>query len=177
MLTKQQKEQIVNDLTDQLKKSPILVVVDYRGLSVKLISELRKMIRQDGGVLQICKNTLARRAMQNIDIQDVTLIDHLEGTNAFFYVKEDGDPIAALKQLVKFAKEKKKPKIKLGYFEGKVYDEAGVIEISKLPSRDQLLAMLFNTMQAPITGVVVAMSGIIRNLVYALNAVKEKKES
>jgi len=177
MLTKAKKEQIVHELTDNLQKSPILVVVDYRGLSVTLISELRKAIRQDGGVLQVCKNTLAKRAIQNIDIQDAALIDHLDGTNAFFFVKEGGDPIAALKQLVKFGKEKKIPEIKFGYFEGKVYNAEGMIEISKLPSRDQLLAMVLNTMQAPITGLVVAMSGIIRNLAYAIKAIQEKKES
>eukprot|EP00828_Plagiopyla_frontata_P019994 TRINITY_DN2552_c0_g1_i1.p1 TRINITY_DN2552_c0_g1~~TRINITY_DN2552_c0_g1_i1.p1 ORF type:complete len:147 (-),score=22.41 TRINITY_DN2552_c0_g1_i1:45-485(-) len=96
-------------------------------------------------------------------------------TNAVLFVKEDGDPMDVLKALVKFEKDNKLPAIKVGSFEGVTYDAEGVRELSKLPSRIELLGMLANVMQSPIVGVTRALNGIILKLAYALNAVKDKK--
>jgi large subunit ribosomal protein L10 len=84
--------------------------------------------------------------------------------------------MATLKTLVKFAKDNGLPTVKSGLFEGEVYDAAGVEQLSKLPSRKELLGMLANVMQAPITGLAVSLNNIILKLPYAINAVKEKKE-
>eukprot|EP00831_Metopus_contortus_P002547 TRINITY_DN1092_c0_g1_i1.p3 TRINITY_DN1092_c0_g1~~TRINITY_DN1092_c0_g1_i1.p3 ORF type:complete len:111 (-),score=20.35 TRINITY_DN1092_c0_g1_i1:23-355(-) len=98
------------------------------------------------------------------------------GPNAALYVDEAGDPMATLKTLVKYSKDNGLPAIKSGLFEGEVYDEDGVKELSKLPSRQELLGMLANVMQAPITGLAASLNNIILKLPYAISAVKEKKE-
>lgn len=175
MLTRLQKEQMVNELTENLKASPVVVVADYKGLSVEKITEFRDAIREKGGKFKIYKNTLLKIALKNVGIEDEEFHSQLLNTNAVLFVKEDGDPMDVLKALVKFEKDNKLPAIKVGSFEGTTYDAEGVRELSKLPSRFELLGMLANVMQSPIVGVTRALNGIILKLAYALNAIKDQK--
>ncbi len=175
MLTRLQKEKMINELTESLKKSAVVVVSDYKGLSVAKITEFRNSIREKGGIFKVYKNTLLRIALKNVGIEDDAFHSQLMNTNAVLFVKEDGDPMDVLKALVKFEKDNKLPAIKVGSFEGVTYDAEGVRELSKLPSRIELLGMLANVMQSPIVGVTRALNGIILKLAYALNAVKDKK--
>ncbi len=177
MLTREQKRQIVEKLRDHFKQSPIVVLLDYRGLDVEKISNLRRKLYESGGHMQVCKNTLIKVALDESENANDEFYGYLKGPNAALYVEEDGDPMAVLKALVKFAKENDMPKIKAGLFEGEVYDEEGVKELSKMPSRTELLGMLANVLQAPITGLAASLNNIILKLPYALNAIKEKKES
>jgi large subunit ribosomal protein L10 len=176
LLTKEQKRQIVEGLCEGFKKSPVLVLVDYRGLNVEKISELRRKLYESGGRLQVAKNTLIKVALKEAGKENPDFDQYFEGPNAALYVDETGDPMATLKTLVKFAKDNGLPTVKSGLFEGEVYDAAGVEQLSKLPSRKELLGMLANVMQAPITGLAVSLNNIILKLPYAINAVKEKKE-
>ena len=177
MLTKQQKVQIVGEIAETLKNSSIVLLVDYKGLSVEKISNLRGALRENGGTLRVAKNTLIKIALKQAGYEDEKLHDAVDETNALLTVSQEGDPMAVLKALVQFQKENKMPSIRLGAFEGKLYDEAGVVELSKLPSRDELLGMLLNRMQGPISKMVFGLNAIILKLVYAVNAVREKKES
>lgn len=177
MLTKEQKRQIINKLADHFKTSDIVVLLDYRGLNVEKISLLRRKLSESGGHLQVCKNTFIKVALDESGKTNEDFFDYLNGPNAALYVDEDGDPMSVLKALVKFTKEVEMPKIKAGLFEGEVYDDQGVVELSKLPSRTELLGMLANVLQAPITGLAASLNNIILKLPYALNAIKEKKES
>jgi large subunit ribosomal protein L10 len=176
LLTKEQKKQIVGGLSESFKKSPVVALVDYRGLNVEKISELRRKLYESGGRLQVCKNTLIKVALKEAGKENSDFEKYFEGPNAVVYVDETGDPMATLKTLVKYSKDNELPAIKSGLFEGEVYDEAGVVELSKLPSRKELLGMLANVMQAPITGLAVSLNNIILKLPYAINAVIEKKE-
>ena len=177
MLTREQKRNIVEKLREHFKTSSIVVLLDYRGLDVEKISNLRRSMYESGGHMQVCKNTLIKVALDESEKANDEFYSYLTGPNAALYVDEEGDPMAVLKALVKFAKENDMPKIKAGLFEGEVYDEQGVIELSKLPSRTELLGMLANVIQAPITGLAASLNNIILKLPYALTAVKEKKES
>ena len=177
MLTREQKREIVDKLRDHFKKTPIVVLLDYRGLNVEKISNLRRRLYESGGHMQVCKNTLIKVALDESEKANDEFYGYLTGPNAALYVEEDGDPMTVLKALVKFVKETEMPKIKAGLFEGEVYDEQGVIELSKLPSRTELLGMVANVLQAPITGLAASLNNIILKLPYALTAVKEKKEA
>jgi large subunit ribosomal protein L10 len=176
LLTKDQKRQIVSDLSEGFKKSSVVVLVDYRGLSVEKISELRRKLYESGGRLQVCKNSLIKVALEEAGQGNEDFNKYFVGPNAALYVDETGDPAATLKTLVKYSKDNGLPAIKSGLFEGEVYDEEGVKELSKLPSRKELLGMLANVMQAPITGLAASLNNIILKLPYAISAVKEKKE-
>lgn len=175
MLTRQKKEQIVFGLTEGLKNSSIVVIVDYKGMNVAKISNFRKLIKPMEGTLVVAKNTLVKIALKNSGFENDQLFSILDNTNALLYVKSDGDAVGVLKALVKFEKDVKLPEIKGGYFEGTFYDAEGIRELSKIPSRQELLSMLLNRMQAPISKFVYGLNGIILKLAYALNAIKEEK--
>lgn len=173
MLTKQQKVAIVEDLAEAFKNNDLVLMVDYKGLNVAQFNELRSMLAEVGAKIKVVKNKLLNLALQKAGFSD----EHsqfLVGTTAVVY-SIDGDPVNILKVLVKFSKSNESLKFKGGYFYGDLIDSEQVVEYSKLPSREELLATLLNRMQAPISGLVFSLSGILRKFLYALNAIKEKK--
>ncbi len=177
VLTRPEKREIVEGLSSKIKVSPVIVLVNYRGLNVEKISDFRRQLLENKGHLQICKNTLIKVAVREAEKENEEISNLLQGPNAILYVEEDGDPMACLKTLVKFAKDNDMPEIKGGLFEGEFYDAEGIRELSKLPSREELLGMLANVLQAPIQGVAGALNNIILKLPYAINAVIDKKEN
>jgi large subunit ribosomal protein L10 len=103
-------------------------------------------------------------------------MDSIKGTNAILFVRKDADPMPVLRAFAKFAKEQPFVVPKATLFEGQVFEGNAVIELSKLPSRDELYAMLCNRLQAPISKFVYSLNGILSKLVYALEAIKAEKE-
>lgn len=175
MLTKQKKVTIVKELSEAFKDNDLILFVDYKGLSVAQFNDLRSLISENGGKIKVVKNKLLNLALQQAGFSE----DHeefLKGPTAVVY-SLDGDAVNILKVLVKFSKENEKPGFKGAYFYGDLINGEQVVEYSKLPSREELLAMLLNRMQSPISGLVFTLSGIMRKFLYALNAIKEKKSS
>jgi len=164
-----EKEQAIQDLTDLIGRSKGAILTDYRGFTVSEITELRKRLREQGAVYHVVKNTLFKRAMQNGD----GLEQYLEGPTAIAFALED--PVGPAKAVLDFIKEKKKGVVKAGYIEGVVYTEPQVGELSKLPSRDILIAQVVGGIQAPISGLVGALNGILSNFVYTLQAIVDKQ--
>ncbi|MEA3493521.1 MAG: 50S ribosomal protein L10 [Candidatus Margulisiibacteriota bacterium] len=167
------KKKVVKDLKDKIEQSNIIVLSDYRGVSVKQITELRKALHKNGAGYKIVKNSLIKRAAEAAGFQG--LDEHLAGPTALLIGNED--PVEPLKNLVEFVKDNEKGEIKVGIFEKAIVDKKAISEIAKLPSREVLLAKVVGGFQAPICGLVNTLAGTIRKLVYALNAVKEKKVS
>ena len=116
---------------------------------------------------------MLKRAADMLDLSD--LDEHLIGPTAVAFGFED--PVAPAKVLVEYVKKLKKTEIKTGVLDGRVIGVSEINSLAALPSRDQLLGMLAGTLNAPITGLARSLSGIICNLGYALNAVKEQKEA
>jgi len=175
MLTRGQKETIVNELKDHFQRSPVLALLDYKGLSVQKISDLRDQIRGLGGVLRVGKNTLLRIALKESGFEDKAFLNHISGTNAILYVKENADPMPVMRAMVKFAKEQPFLVPKAAVFEGQIFEGEAIVELSKLPSREELYAMLCNRLQTPISKTAFALNGIITKLLYALEAIKTEK--
>lgn len=157
----EQKKQIVADITEKLSNSKSTVVVDYRGLSVAQVTELRKQLREAGVEFKVYKNTLLRRAAEGADLAGLT--EYLVGPTAIAFSEED--VIAPAKILNDFAKENDALEIKAGVIEGQVSDAAEIKALASLPSREGLLSMLANVLQAP-----------IRNFALAAKAVADQKE-
>ncbi|GGK21481.1 50S ribosomal protein L10 [Caldalkalibacillus thermarum] len=157
----EQKKQIVEDIATKLRESKGTILVDYRGLDVAAVTELRKQLREAGCELKVYKNTLARRATQAIDLTE--LDQYLVGPTAMAFSPEDA--IAAAKILHKFAKDHEELEIKAGVVEGQIVTKEKVEELADLPSREGLLAMLLSVLQAP-----------VRNFALVVKAVAEKKE-
>ncbi|MEH7223788.1 50S ribosomal protein L10 [Bacillus sp. JJ1566] len=157
----EQKQQIVTEIADKFRASKSTVVVDYRGLSVAEVTELRKQLREAGIDFKVYKNTLTRRAAEQAELAGLN--DALTGPNAIAFSNED--VVAPAKILNDFAKKHEALEIKAGVIEGNIATLEEVKALADLPSREGLLSMLLSVLQAP-----------IRNLALATKAVAEQKE-
>ena len=153
------KQPIVQAIADDIKDAASVVLVDYRGLTVAQDTELRKQLREAGIIYKVCKNTMMKRAFEGTDF--AALYEHLEGPSAIAISKDDATAPARI--LCKFAKDAKALELKAGVIEGTVYDVDGLTELSKIPSREELLSKLLGSLQSPIT-----------NLARVLNQIAEQ---
>ncbi|TAK95406.1 50S ribosomal protein L10 [Patescibacteria group bacterium] len=171
MLTKDQKKKIVVELTEQVKKAKALVFVDYKGVSVKDISELKRELRKEGVLMKVTRKTLFDIALRESGIELST--KQMEGQVAMTVSEQD--EVAPAKILAKFSKGNDKLKILGGVLEAKVLSAEDVKALAKLPSKDEMLAKLVGTINAPVSGFVNVLAGNLRGLVQVLKAVSEAK--
>mgnify|MGYP000943719977 FL=1 len=170
-MARPEKVAMVHEIQERLTKVQGAVVTDYRGLNAGEMTALRKELREAGIEFKVLKNTLTILAAEKAEMND--LIPLLTGPTAFAFGYDD--PVAAAKIISEFAKKNKNLEIKGGILEGAVLDPAGVESLADLPSREVLLAMVMRAMQGPLSGMVNVLQGNIRNLVYALEAVRKQK--
>ena len=168
----QGKKQVVEEIKEKVNKAQTVVVVDYRGLNVEEITELRKKYREAGVEYKVYKNTMMRFAFKDTGFEEFN--QFLTGPNAVAFGYDD--PVQAAKISHEFAKDHEKFEVKAGIVDGKIIDLEEIKELASLPSREVLIAKVLGGFNAPITGFVNVLQGNIRNLVYALNAIKEKQE-
>ncbi|MGX9292648.1 50S ribosomal protein L10 [Bacillus sp. A015] len=155
------KKVVVDEIASKFKDSMSTVIVDYRGLSVSEVTELRKQLREAGVEFKVYKNTLTRRAVEQVELTGLN--DFLTGPNAIAFSNED--VIAPAKIINEFAKSHEALEIKAGVIEGNVATVEEVKALAELPSREGLLSMLLSVLQAP-----------VRNLALATKAVADQKE-
>ena len=141
------KQPIVQAIAEEIKDAQSVVLVDYRGLTVAQDTELRKQLREAGVVYKVYKNTMMKRAFEGTEFEG--LDNCLEGPSAIAVSKDDATAPARI--LCKFAKDAPALELKGGVVEGTVYDVAGLTELSKIPSREELLSKLLGSIQSPIT--------------------------
>ena len=165
------KEQVVNEIKEKFQRAEAVVLVDYRGLNVAEVTELRKRFREAGADYKVYKNTLMTRALTELGIEG--LIPYLTGPNAVALGYDD--PVVPAKIISEFAKDHDKLEIKVGMISRKVIGVEGIKALANLPSKEVLVAQALGGLNAPITGFVNVLQGNIRKLVYALNAIAEKK--
>ena len=156
------KSQVVAEIVEKLQKSSSTIVVDYKGLTVEEVTELRKKMREAGVEYKVYKNTLVRRAAQEVGITEFN-DELLVGTNAIAFGYED--PIAPARVIKEFMEDHPKMKLKMGVVEGEFYNEAQIVEFDNIPPREVLLAKLLGSLKAPMS-----------NFVYLLDAVIKEKE-
>ena len=170
---KRAKEQIVNEIKEKFQRAEAVVLVDYRGLNVEEVTELRKRFREAGADYKVYKNTLIIRALNELDIKG--LIPYLAGPSAVALGYDD--PVVPAKIISDFAKDHDKLEIKAGIINREVIGVEGIKSLADLPSREVLVVQVLGGLNAPIAGFVNVLQGNIRNLVYALNAISEKKSA
>jgi len=179
VLRRPEKEQLVSELTEEFKGASLVLFTDFTGLSVAQMTKLRRALRERFGNdarLTVVKNTLLRMALKDAEY-DVEHEKVFFGPTAVLYVKA-GDPVEAIKVFYNFVKENKGTPVCKGlYLEKKFFAGEQLEDLSKLPSREQLLAMVVGGIQGPIRGLVNSLAGVLRSVLYALNAIKEKKEN
>ena len=167
-----EKVKIVEELSEKLSNRPVSILTDYTGLNVLATNDLRKQFRNASIEYRVFKNTLARIAARNVNLE--SLLEFIEGPTGYVF---SDDPVTPAKLLVDFIKSNKNLKIKCALMNGELLGEEQVRAIAGLPPRELLLAQLLGQMNAPIAGLVNVLVGPIRNLVCALEDLRKKKEA
>ncbi len=162
----------IDGLTAKFKDAEAAFLTDYRGLDVETITVLRDRLREKDTEYRVVKNTLARIAAKATGYE--ALVEHLNGPSALALVS--GDPAAAAKVLVDFAKDEDALEIMGGVLAGAYLDCDALGRLAKLPSKDVMRATLLGAMNAVPGGFVNVLGSVVRSSVQVLNAIKEQKE-
>lgn len=170
-LNREEKAAVVAEVSAEVAKAQSIIVAEYRGLEVGAITALRKQAREQGVYLRVLKNTLARRAVTGTPFEKLS--DQLVGPLIYGL---SSDPVAAAKVLNAFAKDNDKLVLKAGAMPNAVLDVNGVKALATMPSREELLAKLLGTMQAPIATFVRTLNEVPGRFVRTMAAVRDQKE-
>ena len=171
-LNLEQKQAVVAEVSAEVAKAQAIVLAEYRGLAVGNMTELRKRARNSGVFLRVLKNTLARRAVSETPFAGLT-----EKMIGPLFYGISSDPVAVAKVLHEFSRENvEKFVIKGGAMPNVVMSPQQVADLARMPSREQLLAMLLGTMQAPIAKLARTLNEVPGKFVRTLAAIQEQKE-
>lgn len=165
--------QMLEDIKSDLEGAGAMWVVDYRGLTVKQIQELRRSIREADAEMKVYKNTIMHRALAETDAPNLDEI--LSGPSAFVFAGED--PVASAKAIKKFADSNNLLEIKGGMMDGSFLDAAQVMAVASLPSREELIAKLLGTISNPLVKTVRVLNGPMEAFARALGQIEKQKEA
>lgn len=160
-LTKEQKQKQISDIKDKFSRAKAAVVVDYMGITVSEADAMRKELREADVDYTVFKNTLVKEALKDTDFSE--MFDYLKGSSAFAISYED--PTSPARIIGNTIKQIEKMSLKCGFIEGSFFDSEGIKQMAALPSKEELIAKLIGSMNAPLT-----------NLVRVLGQVSEKAE-
>ncbi|HAZ10187.1 MAG: 50S ribosomal protein L10 [Omnitrophica bacterium GWA2_41_15] len=166
------KKSMVKEITSRLNSAETLIVTSYKGLSAQDINELRKELKRIAGEYLVVKDSMAKIALK--DGVNNRIAEFIQGEVGIVVYQKDISVVS--KTLVKFLKDHELLKICGGFSNGEILSNNDIIAIASLPSREALLAKLANVLNSPIQGLAGSLSGIICKFLYALNAIKDKKE-
>jgi len=170
-LNREEKATIVEELNGKFQQAKFAVAANYRGLTVQAFQQIRRSLRDNNAEIRVAKNTLLRRAVKGTSFE--AMEGHFEGATAV--TVSYADPVAPAKILSDFIKDNPKFEIKYAVLDGKALTPDDVLALSKLPSKEILLAKLLSVMQAVPTSFVQVLNGVPQKMVYLLQALKDKK--
>lgn len=172
-MKKEKKEAIVKTLVEKIEKAKAVFFTDFRGINVHEMNELRNRLRKANAEYKVVKNTLVRRALDQIKLLP---FDEIFDGPIAIATTSNGDPVTVAKTLTEFAKEHPKLRIKGGLLEKKKLLSAEVSFLSELPPKEILISKLLITMQSPISNLLWVLKAPIRNFVNVLSQIQKQKE-
>lgn len=168
------KQQVVLDINEKLSKAKAFFLTDYSGLNVEQITELRRKFREKDVEYHVLKNTLTKIALKEMGFDG--LMEQLVGPTAIaFSYNDPAIPAKIISDFVKAHRETDKPQIKVCVVENEILSAEESKALVDLPSRETLIAMLMGGLNAPVTGLVSVLSGVMTKLVLTIKALEEKK--
>ena len=173
MITRAQKAEQIATISDKLGKSGAAFLVDFKGMNVEEVTNLRKSLTGVESEMKVVRNTLAKLALKDHPEMETAIASEFVGTNALVFAY--GDASAAAKALSNFSKDVEELVIKTGVIEGKALGEDGVKYLATLPGKDELRAQLLGTLAAPMSSFVRVLNAVPGGFVQCLNAYKEKQ--
>ena len=171
MKTREEKSQEVAELTEQIGKASNAFLIDFKGITVPQVTELRKQVREANSGYVVVKNTLALIALKDSPI--INMKEQFTGPTAIAY--NSTDAVVLAKALTKFAKDVPAVQFKGALLNGQVVPASEIQNIANLPSREELIAKLLYLMQHPIRGLAVVLNGTIRNFAVVLDQIAKQK--
>lgn len=169
------KELMIKEMEDLFGTGKGFVFSSFEKVKASSFDGFRKKVKHAGTKYTIVRKRMGTRAMENAGLAEFKDVFKEEKSIGIMQIKDD--PVAVAKLLAEFSKENEGFTVSKGCFEGRVLDPGQIKELAKLPGREQLLAMVARTMNAPVTGFVMCLAGVLRKFCYALNAIKDKKEA
>lgn len=166
-----EKEQTVKELAELVGQSKSIYLADFQGMSVDLVSKMRRRLRDAKVEFRVAKNTLTKRALREHGVE--SLDTYLEGPTGIAF---GTDEVAGAKVLAEFAKEFEKPALKAAYVAGHVYGPDGIKTLAQLPPREVLLGQFIGGLRSPMQGVVGVLASSIRQVVGVVDAIVKKKQ-
>ena len=171
MKTREQKAAEVSELTEQIGKASNAFLIDFKGITVPQVTELRKQVRQTNSGYVVVKNTLALIALKDSPI--INMKEQFTGPTAIAF--NASDAVVLAKALTKFAKDVPAVSFKGALLNGQVVPASEIQNIANLPSREELVAKLLYLMQSPIRGLVTVLQANIRNLAVVIDQIAKQK--
>jgi large subunit ribosomal protein L10 len=174
MITKAQKAETISNLSGKFAKAKAAFLVDYKGLNVEQVTEIRKKLSPLDAEMKVVRNTLAKLAVKENESIDQKFSESFVGANAVVFAYEDvSSPAKALSEFTKVMEELE---IKTGVMDGKLLDEAKIMYLATLPGKDELRAQLLGTFAAPMSTFVRTLNEVPTGFVRLLSALKDSKE-
>lgn len=171
-MNRSEKEAIVAEVAERATRASAMYFADFTGLTVEQATELRREFRKAGIEYRVVKNTLAKKALERVTGYDA-VYDKLIGPTGIAFSYDD--VVAPAKIIKKFSEKSGKLKLKVAVLEKQVFDGSRLDELSRLPTRAELMAGVLGSIQAPISGIVGVIGAVMRDLVNVIDAIEKKK--
>ena len=171
-MDRNEKSEIISEIKELLESSSAVYLTDYHGINVEDISSIRNQFRNEGVKYKVYKNTLVKRALDEIGKYD-KIADHLVGMTGFAFTSTN--PLAPAKIINKYFGDKEKLSLKGCYVEGEYFDGTQLKTLATLPTKDELIASIMGSLDSPVSGIVGAINAVMRDLVSVVDQISQRE--